>query len=63
MVPNLLLILALGVHDDFGKHLRQDIFEQFGSELEVGPDVTVFQDVQNVAWYTSFTSIKGHGAT
>lgn len=49
MVPNLFLILTLGVHDDFGKHLSQDIFEQLGGELEAGPDVTLFQDIQHVA--------------
>lgn len=48
MIPNLFLILALGVHDDFGKHLGQDIFEQLGGELEAGPDVTLFQDIQHV---------------
>jgi len=53
MVPNLLLILALGVHDDFGKHLGQDIFEQLGSELEAGPDVTLFQDIQHVTYSPS----------
>ena len=49
MVPNLLLILTLGVHDDFGEHLGQDVFEQLGSELEAGPDVTLFQNIQHVA--------------
>ena len=49
MVPDLLFILALGVHDDFGKHLGQDISEQLGSKLEAGPDVTLFQDIQHVA--------------
>jgi len=63
MVPNLLLILTLGVHDDFGKHLGQDVFEQLRSELKAGPDMTLFQDVQHVACYTSFASIEGHGAT
>ena len=50
MIPDLLLVLALGVHDDFGKHLCQDVFEQFRSELEAGPDVTVFQYIQHIAW-------------
>lgn len=42
MVPNLLLVLAFGVHDDFGKHLGQDVFKQLRGELETGPDVTLF---------------------
>jgi len=54
VVPNLFLILALGVHDDFGKHLGQDVLEQLGGELEVSPDVTLFQDIQHIAWNTSF---------
>ena len=63
MVPNLLFILTLGVHYNFGKHLGQDVFEQLGSELEAGPDVTLFQDVQHVTCYTSFASIEGQDAT
>jgi len=50
MAPNLFLILTLGVHDDLGKHLSQDVLEQLGSELEVSPDVALFQDIQHVAW-------------
>jgi hypothetical protein len=49
MIPDLLLILALRVHDDFRKHLGQDVFEKFRGELKAGPDVTVFQDIQHVA--------------
>ena len=63
MVPDLLLILALGVHDDFGKHLSQDVFEQLGGELETGPDVTLFQDIQHVAWNVSFASTEEQDAT
>ena len=63
MVPNLLFILTLGVHYDFGKHLGQDVFKQLRSELEAGPDVTLFQDLQHVACYTSFASIEGQDAT
>ena len=59
MVPNLLLVLALGVHNDFGKHLGQDIFEQLGGELETGPDVTLFQDIQHVACDASPCQPKG----
>ena len=50
MTPNLLLVLTLGMYDDFGKQLGQDVFEQFRGELEVGPDVTLFQDIQHVTW-------------
>ena len=53
MTPNLLLVLTLGVHDDFGKQLSQDVFEQFRSELEAGPDVTMFQYIQHVTWSAS----------
>lgn len=63
MVPNLLLILALGVHDDFGKHLGQDILEQLGGELEAGPDMTLFQDIQHVTCNTSLASTEGQDAT
>ena len=49
MVPDLFLILTLGVHDDFGKHLGQNVLEQLRSKLEVGPDVTLFQDIQHIA--------------
>ena len=63
MVPNLFLILALGVHDDFGKHLGQDIFEQLGGKLEAGPDVTLFQDIQHVTCSVSLTSANEGSAT
>ena len=49
VIPDLLLVLAFRVHDDFGKHLRQDVFKHFRSELAAGPDVTMFQDIQHVA--------------
>lgn len=42
MTPNLLLVLTLGVYNDFGNQLGQDVFEQFRSELEAGPDMTLF---------------------
>jgi L-alanine-DL-glutamate epimerase-like enolase superfamily enzyme len=50
MIPDLLLILALRMHDNFGKHLGQNVFKQLGGELEAGPAMTVFQDIQDVTW-------------
>ena len=63
MIPNLFLILALGVHDDFGKHLGQDIFKQLGGELEAGPDVTLFQDIQHVTCSASLASAEERDVT
>lgn len=48
MITNLLFILALGVHDDLGKHLSENVFEQCRSESEIGPDVTLLQDVEDI---------------
>lgn len=51
MVADLLLILGLGVHDDLGKHLGKDVFEEFGSEDHLGPVVARLEDVKDVAWW------------
>jgi hypothetical protein len=58
MIPNLFLILALGVHDDFGKHLGQDVFEQLGGELEASPAVSLFQYIQHVTCSASLGSAE-----
>lgn len=63
MISNLFLILALGVHDNFGKHLGQDILEQLGGELEAGPDMALFQDIQHVACDASPASTEGQDVT
>lgn len=49
MVADLLFILALGMHDNLGEHLSEHVFEQFRGEAEAGPDVTLLQNVEDIA--------------
>ena len=49
MVADLLLVLGLGVDDDFGKKLGEDVFEELGSENHLGPIVTGLENVKNIA--------------
>ena len=49
MTPDLLLILTLRVDDDFGDEPCQDIFEEFWSEVEGCPVMSLLEDFQNIA--------------
>ena len=48
MVADLLLVLALGVHDDLGKHLGEEILEELGSHDHLCPVVAGLQDVEYI---------------
>ena len=48
VVPNLVLVLALGVDDDFGEEDGQDVFEEFHCKVELGPVVARLEDIQHV---------------
>ena len=48
VVPNLVLVLALGVDDDFGEEDGQDVFEEFHGKVELGPVVARLEDIQHV---------------
>ena len=50
MVADLLLILRLGVQDDLGQHLGQDVFEELRSKDHLRPVVASLKDVKNIAW-------------
>lgn len=62
MVPNLLFILALRMHDDFRDHFEEDILEEFGGHDKLGPVVASLENVQNVTCGQNryFISSKSH---
>lgn len=49
VVTHLLLVLGARVHDDFGHHARQEEPEQAQGEAEVGPIVSVLENLKRVA--------------
>ncbi len=49
VAADLLLILALGVHDDLGQHLCEDVVEELGGEDHLCPIVTGFENVEDIA--------------
>jgi hypothetical protein len=49
MVANLLFILGSRVDDNLRNQVKEDVFEEFGREVEVGPIVAEFQDIENIA--------------
>ena len=57
ITPSLFLILAFGMHDDLGKHLGQDI-----GELEAGPGVILFQNIQYLTCSVSLSSAEEQDA-
>ena len=63
VIPNLFLILTLGVHNDLGKHLSENIFEQLRGELKAGPGVTLFQNIQHVTCSASHASAEEQDTT
>ena len=48
MVANLFFILSLGVDKDMGNEDGENVFEVFPCKVELGPVVTVLQDLQHV---------------
>lgn len=48
MVANLLFILGGRVDDNLRNQVKENVFEKFRCEVEVGPIVTVLQDIENV---------------
>jgi hypothetical protein len=50
MVANLLLILGSRVNDNLRNQIKEDVFEEFRREVEVGPIVAEFQDIKDIAW-------------
>ena len=50
MVANLLFILGGRVDDNLRNQIQENIFEKLRCEVEVGPIVTVLQDIENVTW-------------
>ena len=53
------ITLRTGVHDDLGHHARQKIAKKAEGEFPVGPVVSIFEDLQSIAFEVDFT-IKVH---
>ena len=49
MVANLLLILALGVPEDIGNELGEDMLEELRGEDHLCPVVTLLHNLQHIA--------------
>ena len=50
MVTNLLFILGSRVNDNLRNQVKENVFEEFRCEVEVGPIMAEFHNVENVAW-------------
>jgi hypothetical protein len=48
MVANLFFILGSRVDDNLRNQVKEDIFEEFGREVEVGPIVAEFHNIENI---------------
>jgi hypothetical protein len=52
---NLFFILRFGVNDDFGKEGLEEVFEDFNSHVKLSPIMTVFKDIEHIAFEINFT--------
>ncbi len=50
MVPDLLLVLRLGVLDNLGDEVHKHIFEQFPSEHHLCPIMPLLQNIQHITY-------------
>lgn len=48
MVSDLFAVLRLGVTDDVGDEVEEDILEELEGEHHLGPVVTLFHNVQHI---------------
>jgi len=49
VVPDLFLILALRVENDLREEASEKVFPQLRREAKLGPVVTVFENIKDVA--------------
>jgi len=49
MAANLLLVLALGMNNDFWNEVAENIFEKLRRKNHLGPIVTLLHNIKDVA--------------
>lgn len=50
VIADLFFVLVLGVHDNVGNEIQEDIFEQFGCKIKLHPVMTLLENVEHISY-------------